>query len=279
MKLRRLFLLSVSISVVAALAACEGASTPTSAQAPSFDHKGKPHGPKPGTGQDFPVTIALRDADLLSGVDRIAGDGTATYVAGADGNLRIRDDGALLWNVAEHRAFHLDFDAAVSGSGGCADDGDAGDCPFPNPGETRVGAIWVLQPGFQSNTELLDGQLLAMNDTDDYTAVLRTRVESDDGVTYQVRFQYPGCCGDEPISGAISSGSSFLRIERDFDQQSGVNTWTLEALFTGDGPGETDDWAMVFSRSGRGKKKVFADEGSFHMPFQMTVTCDACPAP
>ena len=57
----------------------------------------------------------------------------------------------------------------------------------------------------------------------------------------------------------------------------------LPAPSTGNMPvglSKTADWAIVMSERGRGKKNIVrADEGSFHVPFEMTVTCATCPGP
>ena len=200
-----------------------------------------------GSGNDFPVTITLGNGGGIT-----YDDGGPVYENGVDGNLRIRGDGILFWNLDTSRSFRLNFGSS--------------DLPFPNPGDTRVGA---LQLSAEDNEALGGNHLFGMGENDPRDAILRTRVESTDGVIYQLRFQFPVLedLGD-PINAEIAAESDFLVITRTGD------TWTIATA------GSPRDRAMVFSKTGRGKKTPRINEGSFHMPFVMTITCNEdCPGP
>ncbi|MDX1746717.1 MAG: Ig-like domain-containing protein, partial [Halobacteriales archaeon] len=256
--------LSIPSTVAVAALFAVSCDTPTGtspADAPRFHHS-PGHGG--GGSNEFSVSMEFRNA----AGDRITSQGNATYQDDVDGNLRIRDDGHLLWNVNEGRGFVVDFTDVIHGGGGLP----------AQQTVTRVGALRALASEDASD-ELVDG-LLGMADGETLPAKLKTRAEFDAEGTYQLRFQR-GAEGTEPIADSIASGSSFLTIIR--NGSSGPcstvaeECWTIEARVTGAGPGTQDDWAMVFHKTGRGSNTTFTDEGSFHMPFLVTVICPDCP--
>ncbi|MCZ6653713.1 MAG: hypothetical protein O7D91_11890, partial [Planctomycetota bacterium] len=90
---------------------------------------------------------------------------------------------------------------------------------------------------------------------------------SRNSTRYSVRFQ---ALGVGAIDDAIRDKSSFLEITR-----TSLNTWFIEALDpSAIGAG---DKALLYSKF-KQKGTVFQDEGTYHMPFGLTVECQSdCP--
>ena len=84
---------------------------------------------------------------------------------------------------------------------------------------------------------------------------------------FRVSFQ---ALGVGAIDDNIAAKSSFLEITR-----TSQNTWFIEAVDPSTiGAG---DQALLFSKF-KQKGTVYQDEGTYHMPFGLTVTCQAvCP--
>lgn len=60
------------------------------------------------------------------------------------------------------------------------------------------------------------------------------------------------------------------------------NTFTVTGVVTGSAfdASAVGDWGILRTSSGSGKNKVVLDEGPYHFPFEMTVTClKPCPTP
>jgi hypothetical protein len=222
---------------------------------PQLDHKpnhGKGGGGNPGSGNDFAAGLTFRDAPT----DSITSDGGAPYTDG----VRIRSDGILLWNT-DPRVFNVAL-GPLGDPAGCG-----ADCLLDfDSNFSTTGALRVLAS--PNNDDELPDHLLGMAEGDTLWAMLRTRLGDFEksGPVFQLRFQFPVLeDSDAPINPEIDAASSYLNITR-----KPGNTWTI---WTTASP---DDLALVFSQTGRGKK-TYRDEGSYHVPFEMTVTCAACP--
>lgn len=125
----------------------------------------------------------------------------------------------------------------------------------------------------------LDRLLLGMAEGATHRAKMRARVDHEETQTrgnpqnrlsYHLHFQFPFQNDpDAEFSDVIMDPerSSFLTITRDSRTE-----WTIEA------PGDFGKLGILFTRSGSEGHPVLEDQGSYNMPFEMRVICEACPA-
>jgi len=219
-------------------------------------------------GENHPVNLTFRD----SGTDRIGSDfatsGTVTYTDGEPGvSTRFRDDGVLLINLTSpDRGLELDFSdqsqAPECGTGCKKDFVSVNTVDYP---PAAAVSVRVFDNGTsQHRTDQFLGMIVGEK--------LRGEMKigfggSRNSTRYGVRFQ---ALGGDPIDANIAAKSSFLEITRILQ-----NTWFIEAVDPGTIGG--GDQALLFSTF-KQKGTVFQDEGTYHMAFGLTVTCQsACP--
>lgn len=222
-----------------------------------------------GGGGDVPVDLTFRD----DGTDKIRSDvmvsGTVTYTDGEPGvSTRFRDDGILLINIdSTDRAVVFDF----------SDQSQPAECTADCRKNFDIASTDNYPPGAQGSVQVFDNggsqhrvdQLLGMN----VGEVLRGEMkigfgnERRNSTRFGVRFQALDGSAIDP-NGATKS--SFLEITR-----TSQNTWFIEAVDPSTiGAG---DQALLFSKF-KQKGTVYLDEGTYHMPFGLTVMCQAvCP--
>ena len=219
-------------------------------------------------GGEHPVNLTFRD----DGTDKIRSDvgtsGTVTYTDGETGvSARFRDDGILLLNLdTPNRGLELDFSDQSQGpecGTGCKKDfTDVNTLDYPSG---TVATVQVFDNGTsQHRTDQFLG--MAVDET------LRGEMKlgfggSRNSTRYGVRFQ---ALGAGAIDANIAAKSSFLEITR-----TAQNTWFIEAVDPSTiGAG---DQALLYSRF-KQKGTVIQDEGTYHMPFGLTVECQSnCP--
>ncbi len=216
-------------------------------------------------GGDQPVDLTFRDDDA----DRIGSDfavsGTVTYTDGEPGvSARIRDDGILLFNIEDpNRGLELDFsDQSLPPECG-------GGCKKNFVNVTTVdyppGAAATIQVFDNGTNQHRTDQFLGMS----IGEVLRGEMKIGFGgarksTRFSVRFQ---ALGEGAIDANIAAKSSFLEITR-----TSRDTWFIEAVDpSAIGAG---DQALLFSKF-KQKGTVFQDEGTYYMPFGLTVTCQS----
>ena len=223
-----------------------------------------------GGGGDHPVDLTFRD----NLTDNIGSDfaisGTVTYTDGEPGvSARIRDDGLLLFNIEDpERGLELDFsDPELSlppeCGGGCKKNFvDVNTVDYP------PGAAATVQVFDNGTSQHRTDQFLGMNVGETLRGEMKIGFGgSRKSTRYSVRFQ---ALGVGAIDANIAAKSSFLEITRNSQ-----NSWFIEAVDPSSiGAG---DKALLFSKF-KQKGTVFQDEGTYHMPFGLTVTCQsACP--
>lgn len=219
-------------------------------------------------GGDHPVDLTFRD----DGADRIGSDfavsGTVTYMDGEPGvSARIRDDGILLFNIDDpNRAVVLDFsDKALPPDcpSGCKKDFEIVSTDGYPPG--GVGSVQVFDNG---GTQHRVDQFLGMNVGETLRGEMKIGFGgAQKNPRFSVRFQ---ALDGSAIDANIAAKSSFLEVTR-----VSQNTWFIEAVDPSSiGAG---DQAILVSKF-KQKGNVVQDEGTYHMPFGLTVTCQsACP--
>ena len=223
-----------------------------------------------GGGGDHPVDLLFRD-NLTDNIGSdFAVSGTITYTDGEPGvSARIREDGLLLFNIsAPDRGLELDFSdpeltLPPECGGGCKKTFvDINTVDYP---PAAAATVRVFDNGTsQHRTDHFLG--MTINET------LRAEMKIGFGgvrnsTRFRVSFQ---ALGVGAIDDNIAAKSSFLEITR-----TSQNTWFIEAVDPSTiGAG---DQALLFSKF-KQKGTVYQDEGTYHMPFGLTVTCQAvCP--
>ncbi len=212
---------------------------------------------------DHPVDLTFRDVDA----DRIGSDfavsGTVTYTDGEPGvSARIRDDGILLFNIQNpNRGLELDFsDQSLPPEceGGCKKN-------FVNitTVDYPPGAAVTVQVFDNGTGQHRTNQFFGMNVDEKLLGEMKIGFGGARKSTrFSVRFQ---ALGDGAIDTNIAAKSSFLEITRTTQ-----DSWFIEAVVP-------SDQALLFSKF-KQKGTVFQDEGTYHMPFGLTVTCQSpCP--
>lgn len=222
-------------------------------------------------GGDHPVNLTFRD-DLT---DKIGSDvetsGTVTYIDGTSGvSARIRDDGMLMFNISEpDRGLKLDF-IHVFLLPECTLKECKKDFVDINTVDYPPGAAATVQVFDNGTSQHRADQFLGMNIDETLLGEMRLGFGGAKNSTrYSVRFQ---ALGVGAIDANIAAKSSFLEITR-----TSQNTWSIEAVDSIEaGAG---DQALLFSKFKK-KGTVFQDEGTYHMPFYLTVECQSeCPLP
>ena len=220
-------------------------------------------------GGDHPVNLTFRDA----GTDRIGSDfsisGTVTYTDGEPGvSARIRDDGMLMFNISEpDRGLELDF----------SDQSQLSECVTVCKKDFESINTLDYPPGAAATVQVFDNgtnqhrtdQFLGMNIDETLLGEMKLGFGGAKNSTrYSVRFR---ALGVGAIDANIAAKSSFLEITR-----TSQNTWFIEAVDSIETGG---DQALLFSKFKK-KGTVFQDEGTYHMPFYLTVECQSdCPLP
>ena len=219
------------------------------------------------SGGNQPVDLTFRDdpADKI-GSD-VATSGSVTYTDGEPGvSARFRDDGILLFNIDDtDRAILLDFSVQSQPA----------ECTAECKKNFDIASTANHPPGAQGTVQVFDnggsqhrvGQFLGMV----VCEVLRGEMKIGFGgnrktVRFGVRFQ---SLDQESISANIAAKSSFLEITR-----ISQDAWFIEAVDRGTGIINEADHALLFSTFNR-KGTVFQDEGTYRMPFGLTVTCQS----
>ena len=219
-------------------------------------------------GGDHPVDLTFRDG----GADRIGSDfavsGTVSYVDGEPGvSARIRDDGILLFNIVEpYRGLSLDF-SDLSQDPECGSPCkknfvSANTVDYPPGAAVAVGVFEIGSAQHRTN------QFLGMNVGETLRGEMKIGFGGSKRSTrFSVRFQALGV--DPIIDAIIAAKSSFLEITRNTQ-----DTWFIEAV---DPSLIGGDEAFLFSKF-KQKGTVYQDEGTYHMPFGLTVSCQSgCP--
>ena len=83
---------------------------------------------------------------------------------------------------------------------------------------------------------------------------------------FSVRFQ---ALGEGAIDENIAAKSNFLEVTR-----ISQTTWSIESL---DSISTGGDQALLFSMIKKRGQETIEDEGTYHMPFEITVVCATCP--
>ena len=219
-------------------------------------------------GGDHPVNLTFRD----NAADNIRSDvdssGTVTYTDGESGvSARIRDDGILLFNIEElNRGLKLDFSEqslAPECGGGCKKN-------FVNINTVDYppGAAVSVRVFDNGTSQHRTNQFLGMSVGETLRGEMKIGFGGARNSTrYSVRFQ---ALDGGALDGNIAAKSSFLDITR-----TSQDSWLIEAVDPSTIGG--GDQALLFSKF-KQKGTVFQDEGTYHMPFGLTVTCQsACP--
>ena len=227
-----------------------------------------------GGGISHGVDMTFRDSGLLgeAGADRIRSDvgvsGTVSYAHGEPGvSVRIRDDGQFFINITStDRAVVLDFsDQSLPSECGAGCKKNfilASTDDFP---PAAVGAIQVFGNG---TSQHLPDQFFGMSVGETLLGEMKLGFgDTRKSTKFSVRFQ---ALGDPDIDANVAAKSNFLEITRD-----SRDTWFIEAADTSTTGG---DQALLFSKVKKKGKETVEDEGTYHMPFGLTVTCQsACP--
>lgn len=203
-----------------------------------------------GGSGEFPATLTLRDHDF----DRILSDGT-TY----DEGVRIRDDGLLLINITDPRFMTFDF----------SDEAAPPECSICKRNFTFLETSGVAASArvMQNDSDQeLDGHLLGMAPGDVKRAKLKFGWSEGgaSGTRWSVRFRFPM---GEAIDTAIMEKTRYVQITR-VDQANWILETYSEMSF--------GNRAMLISQF-KQKGHQIQDEGTYHMPFLMTVYCPTCP--
>ena len=221
-------------------------------------------------GGDHPVDLTFRD----NLTDKIGSDfsvsGTVTYTDGEPAvSARIRDDGLLLFTIdAPDRGLDLNFSdpeplLPPECGGGCKKNFvDINTADYP------PGAAATVEVFDNGTSQHRTNRFLGMNVGETLRGEMKIGFGgSKNSTRYSVRFQ---ALGVGAIDANIAAKSSFLEITR-----TSQDTWFIEALDPSTiGAG---DQALLFSKF-KQKGTVFQDEGTYHMPFGLTATCQsACP--
>ncbi|MCH7893451.1 MAG: hypothetical protein IH907_02935 [Proteobacteria bacterium] len=226
-----------------------------------------------GGGGDHPVNLTFRDADTDKIGSDVAISGTVTYYTDGEPGVsaRIRDDGMLMFNISEpDRGLELDF-SDQSQSSECVtvckkdfedDSVDTRDYP--------PGAAATVQVFDNGTSQHRTDQFLGMKVGEMLLGEMKLGFGGAKNSTrYSVRFQ---ALGAGAIDTNIEDKSSFLEITR-----TTRNTWSIEAVDSIENG--TGDQALLYSKF-RKKGTVFQDEGTYRMPFHLTVVCKSdCPLP
>jgi len=220
-------------------------------------------------GGDHPVNVTFRD----DGTDKIRSDvgtsGTVTYYTDGEPGVsaRLRDDGIFLLNLeTPNRGLELDF----------SDPSHAADCPtgckkdFTNVNtlDYPSGVVATIQVFDNGTSQHRTDQFLGMDDGETLRGEMKIGFGgSRNSTRYSVRFQ---TLGEGAIDANIAANSSFLEITR-----TSQNTWFIEAVDSSTiGAGDQALLASKFKQKGT----VVQDEGTYHMPFGLTVICQSdCP--
>ncbi len=215
-----------------------------------------------------PVNLTFRDDPT----DRIGSDvatsGMVTYTDGESGVIaRFRDDGIFLLNFdSADRGLELDFSVqsqAPECGTGCRNIVNVKTADY-------IGGAAVAVQVFDDITSRQHraGQFLGMNIGEKLLGEMKTGFGGAKNSTrYSVRFQ---ALNGNPLDANIAAKSSFVEISR-----ASQNTWFIEAVDPGTIGG--GDQALLISEF-KQKGTVFQDEGTYHMAFGLTVTCQsACP--
>ena len=203
--------------------------------------------PPPGKGggknEDPPVTMTFRD-DALDG---ISSDGSP-YVDGTEGAyIRFHSrSGQFQFNVTAPRRLWMDFSqqAEPPACGGSCNK----DFTVTNTGDGTAGSV-IVPGGFldmEVGESLLGEMKIGWGPSD---------------FRWSVRFQQT--TGDAGIDESILNKSTFVEVTHPEE-----NNWVIEALepITQLGRG------LLWSRTGRGKHATYFDEGTYDLPFSLTVT-------
>ncbi len=220
-------------------------------------------------GGDHPVNVTFRD----DGTDKIRSDvgtsGTVTYYTDGEPGVsaRLRDDGIFLLNLeTPNRGLELDF----------SDPSHAADCPtgckkdFTNVSTLGYpsGVVATIQVFDNGTSQHRTDQFLGMGDGETLRGEMKIGFGgSRNSTRYSVRFQ---TLGEGAIDANIAMKSSFLEITR-----TSQNTWFIQAVEPSSiGAG---DQALLSSKF-KQKGTVVQDEGTYHMPFGLTIKCQLnCP--
>jgi len=218
-----------------------------------------------GGGGDLSVTMSVEDAGY-----RIQSDDGGLYVDDHDAlNLRIRDDGSFLINFGGGpRTLTFDF------SDPAWDEGDPGDPLAPdcaddckNQDSYDSGTAASVRVVDVAGDPLANGFLGMVPGGDPLRAEAKFSVDGE--TRFSLRFRREGADVN------VSTESSYVEVRRLFQ-----NVWEVEGVVTGGAlnPNAAGDWGILSSSSGRGKKAVTRDEGTYHLPFLMRVECVSdCP--
>lgn len=233
-----------------------------------------PHCNGGGGSNEHAVDMTFRDTGLLGevGADRIRSDspvsGTVTYLDAEPGvSLRIRSDGILLFNIdSTDRAVVFDFiDLSLPSECGtnCKKDFDVASTDnFPPAAAGTVQVFDDIDPS-QHRTN----QFLGMNIGETLQGEMRVGFgDARKSTRFSVRFQ---ALGEGAIDANIAAKSNFLEITRNSQ-----DTWFIESV---DSPSTGGDQALLFSKIKKKGKVTVEDEGTYHMPFEITVVCPTCP--
>lgn len=221
--------------------------------------------------QDFPTTITLRAG---SG-DGLLGDAEGPSYSDGVRIANGQNEGVLFIGISDPRGVTFDYGEPVEGTAGCAADSDCRR-DFDQVTVGTSGAVQVLRS--QDSGDVLPRGFLGMAVDDTLFAKMRLgfTYPPDDkkAPRYQTRFQFHGTDLSNPINAEIAAESDYLMVTR-----TAAGRWILWTPTAADG--SASDWGLLFSKKNKGPKRdrETRDEGSFHMPFEMTVTCAACPAP
>lgn len=258
------FLVLVALALTGWAVACESSTStdPAGSLDPAYHHNpNHPGGPggDPGDPNEYSVDLTLRN----DAGDRVTGGPYLDEVDGVDAD--IRDDGLLVIQIGTPSMLSFDFGDPVAGSLECATS-----CrrDFEQASAQNVAiTVWVVD----DDGEQLDGQLLAMADGARVKGTMKLGFfhppNERKSPRFNVRFQ--DLTGGSDIDEDILAESSFVDVVRN------GNVWTITAP---DGPAAgIGDLAVLFSENRTGKS-VIVDEGTYHLPFQMTVDCGGCPS-
>ncbi len=228
------------------------------------------NGGNPGGGTSHPIDLTFRDTGGLGddGSDRfrsdVSGTGTIMYTDGEPGvSTRIRDDGLLLINITStDRAVVLDF----------ADLALPPECDAACKKNFTVASTDNFPPAAAAKLQVFDNDTSRQHRVDQFLGMgigetLRGEMQLGFGgagksTRFSVRFQ----ALDGTLDTEVVNKTSFLEITRTTQ-----NSWFIEAV-------NPDDQALLISKVKKKGKFVVEDEGTYRMPFGLTVNCQStCP--
>ena len=212
------------------------------------------YAPPPGRGggknEDPVVTMTFRD----DAIDRVYSDGIYSdggpYVGGTEGaNIRFHSSGTFLFNVTAPRRLWMDF--SVEAEPPACGESCNKDFTITNTGDGTAGAVWV--PGGFLDMEVGESQLGEMKIG-----------WGPRDLRWSVRFQQT--TGDAGIDESILNKSTFVEVRHPEE-----NSWVVEAIEPSTQLG-AGDRGLLWSRTGRRNRATYHDEGTYHLPFLLTVT-------